>query len=268
VAVETDPLTGTAEGVDWLGAGGGPTPPEPDFGVAYPPGFTVYALVLTDTGLAWDGAAFAPVVGNRPACAIPMVYNATNGRYEGFIPEGLPEGVYRVESSLQLGATPGDDDPVIGYEYLSWGSGEAAATAALFEKALVTDLKLNTVLAGLVGVRIFPGHAPQGAPLPRLVYEVTAKGHEKHLDGPNGIARARVLVHCQSASMLDAKACAEQMRWRYDGFQGYLGQVAIVESWLDDDPDDFDPAADGSDDGTYSCPCAFLFRYRESIPPR
>lgn len=261
---ESDPLTGTNSDVSWPGS----VAPAPDFSVEYPSGFTVYALVMTGQGLAWDGTAFTDPDGQHPQCGVPMTFNAETGRYEGSIPSGVPSGTYLVESYLQVGGSPADPDPTIGFSYVPWGSGVFPPTTALFEKALVADLKFNAIITGIVAGRVFPGKLSQSTSLPALVYDIGQKTHERHLDGPNGIARCRVLIHCMSRRAIDAKACAEQLRYRFDGFQGLLGTVEIVESWLSDDPDDYTPNDDGSDAGTFSVPAAFLFRYRESIPAR
>jgi hypothetical protein len=261
---ESDPLTGTNADVSWPGS----TTPAPDYSVEYPSGLTVYALVLTGAGLAWNGTAFADPDGQHPQCSVPMTFNATTGRYEGSIPSGVPSGTYLVQSYLQVGGSPADIDPVIGFSFVPWGSGVFPPTTALFEKALVADLKLNAIITGIVAGKVFPGKLPQPSALPALVYDIGQKTHERNLDGPNGIARCRVLIHCMGRRAIDAKACAEQLRYRFDGFQGPLGTVEIVESWLSDDPDDYEPNVDGSDAGTFSVPAAFLFRYRETIPAR
>jgi hypothetical protein len=262
--LETDPLTGTNADVSWPGS----ITPSPDYSVEYPSGLTVYALVLTNQGLAWNGTAFTDPDGNHPACAVAMAFNAETGRYEGSIPSGVPSGTYLVQSYLQVGASPADIDPAIGFSYVPWGAGIFPATTALFEKALVADLKLNAIITGIVAGRVFPRKRSQPSSLPALVYDIGQKTHERHLDGPNGIARCRVIIHCMSRRAIDAKACAEQLRYRFDGFSGLLGAVEIVESWLSNDPDDYEPNDDGSDAGTFSVPCAFLFRYRETIPVR
>jgi hypothetical protein len=242
-----------------------------DFTTPYQSGLTVYDLVFNSVDrTAWDGSAFVdPAGATWPTCADPMDDDGA-GTYSGSMPAGLPTGTYLVQAYLQLGAAPADSDPLVGFSFLSWaGTGSSPpATTALFEKALVADMKLNSVITGIVAGRVFPGKLPQGASLPALVYDIGQKTHERNLDGPNGIARCRVLIHAMSRRAIDCKAVAEQLRYRFDGFQGLLGTVEIVESWLSDDPDDYVPNDDGSDSGTFSVPAAFLFRYRETIPAR
>lgn len=240
-----------------------------EYSVKYDSGLIVYSLVFNPGDrTAWNGTALVDPTGVAwSTCADPMTDDGA-GNYSGILPDALPSGTFLVQAYLQLAGTPADSDPLVGFSYVPWGGGESPDTTALFEKALVADLKLNAIISGIVGPRVFPGKLPQPDNLPAIVYDIGTKTHERNLDGPCGIARCRVLIHCMSLRAIDAKACAEQLRYRFDGYQGLLGTVEIVESWLSNDPDDYEPTTAGADSGTFSVPAAFLFRYRETIPAR
>jgi hypothetical protein len=87
------------------------------FSSDYPPGFTLYGLILDPLSRAWNGTAFVDPTGVRPTCDIPMPYDSGSGTYIGTVPSSIPvgpTGTYTVRAYLQLGGTQDDDDPQVG----------------------------------------------------------------------------------------------------------------------------------------------------------
>lgn len=76
----------------------------------------------------------------------------------------------------------------------------------------------------------FPGSAPEGSPLPLIVYrEISGEG-EMTFDGPDGLRYARVELSCQAASYLASKQLGRAVRDALESFTGLLPDGTPVQN--------------------------------------
>jgi hypothetical protein len=239
-----------------------------DFDLPYRSGVTVYALIF-DEDWAWGGSAFVDPSGSWTACAVAMTYDAGEGKYLGSFPAELPSGTYTVAAFLQLGAEPAASDPEIGLAYVFWPGSATVPPLGGFRSALVSRLNADATLATLVGDRVFPQVRPQRSALPAVVVSIVSIDRDHDLDGPTGLGLAEVELRAHSLDFTDCDRIANYLRTLFDGFEGILANgVEVLETLSLDESDDYDDAAEGSDDGTFQIPVEYSFRFRESTPNR
>lgn len=65
---------------------------------------------------------------------------------------------------------------------------------------LVDYLTSDPAVAAVLGSRIYPGFAPQGAPLPLLVYRRVSSEHQEHLGGRSALVRTDYVLELVAAS--------------------------------------------------------------------
>jgi hypothetical protein len=142
-----------------------------------------------------------------------------------------------------------------------------------FESAIVAAVKACEPIAEIAGDKVYPIEIPEEEQLPAVAYRVMAKGRERMLSGPNGIAVARVFVGCESENYDDTKLVVDAARQLFTPFREksnppqvpfYLYGWWVIETILSNEFDTYDQTADGSDRGVYGSAVEFLFRYRES----
>lgn len=136
----------------------------------------------------------------------------------------------------------------------------------LFRPQLKAALAANATLAGIVGTRILPINVPRTQGMPSLTYRVRAVRREQDLDGPNGIANARVQYTCRALNEADVDAVREELRNLFDGSSAAIGTIMVLNVYSSDEEDDYTDAADSSDAGTYSQRFTLTYRYREPAP--
>ena len=113
--------------------------------------------------------------------------------------------------------------------------------------SLETDLRAfladDDGIGELVGTRIYPDVAAQGAALPHLVYTriTTDRGHT--MDGPEGVQRPQFLMPCWAETRLSARALADKVRAALDGYKGAMGETTVQAVFIRGDSDvfEFDP---------------------------
>lgn len=94
-----------------------------------------------------------------------------------------------------------------------------------------TELRTYTLagagVAALVGARMHPRMLPQTPTLPAIVYQRIDTRRLHHLDGPDGLPRARMQVTCWATTPAGAYDLAAAVRSRLDGYRGTWGSLSI-----------------------------------------
>lgn len=142
------------------------------------------------------------------------------------------------------------------------------------EESLVAELRQSTTLAALLGThqgaaRIFDDDRPHGAPLPVVLYAVTANPRTHHLDGRARQASARVTLEVQGKSRAEVRALADLiiplLCDRATPFRLGGGGVTVLEVLLDDEQGGYVQAGDGTDQPYRWIDLDFVIRYREQV---
>lgn len=70
---------------------------------------------------------------------------------------------------------------------------------------------VNDALKSIAGVAVFPGTAPQGAPLPRITYQGVGGPPNNTLRGPSLTQNARMQIDVYAKSLFDALGVMTQV---------------------------------------------------------
>lgn len=141
--------------------------------------------------------------------------------------------------------------------------------------ALVTILKANTTVYGLVGNRIFPRRIPQGEGRetngrirPCVVYGGGAVTEfENHLRGTqlDGVCQCPVVIVASTDTA--AKQVASAVRHALHGNKGTYGDVKITATIVQTQTsEEFEPGETGGDAGYYVETIAVLFHHTLTLP--
>ena len=146
------------------------------------------------------------------------------------------------------------------------GDASVAPLILSFREALVLAMKGSNGIQSLASSRVFPLAVPETSTLPALIYEVETLPRQHSLDGPTGLAEARVKIGAGSRRFSDSVALVEAIRLLFDGFTGSLpGAVTVKETLLDGETDHYDWPDDGSAQGTFWTVQHYTFRYLEAL---
>lgn len=107
------------------------------------------------------------------------------------------------------------------------------------EKAIVSVLRNNGNVAGLVGTRIYPHEIPQSASVPAITYKQTSGERDHTMDGPSGFASPEYEITCWDDSYGTPRVLARYVRTALDGYKGTVGTVVIHIGMLGDELDVF-----------------------------
>lgn len=91
------------------------------------------------------------------------------------------------------------------------------------EVALRSHLLARAALVALIGERIFPAAAPQGAVLPRVVYQRVTTDAVQSLRGASGLEGARIQLDAYAATYAQAAAIAHEIKQATIGHVGFMG---------------------------------------------
>ena len=145
------------------------------------------------------------------------------------------------------------------------GQATIAPQSLSFREALVLAMKGASGIQSLASTRVFPLALPQTATLPAVLYEVETMPRQHSLDGPTGLAEARVKIAAGSRRFSDCVALVRAIRLLLDGYTGSLpGSVSVQETILDGETDHYDWPDDGSAQGTFWTVQHYTFRYLET----
>ena len=90
------------------------------------------------------------------------------------------------------------------------------------EQTLYDTLRNNGTVAGLVGAKIYPSVAPDGAAVPYVTYQlISSEAHNKLTTAPD-TERKLLQVNCISNSYTTAKSSAVACKSAINGTVGYL----------------------------------------------
>lgn len=108
------------------------------------------------------------------------------------------------------------------------------------QAAIVTLLKGFAPLAALVGCKIFPAPADQGALAPFVTYQRISATEDQGLGGSHGVIRARYQITAWSDNFNQCIAAGDQIRMALVGFSGTVhtpsGDDVVIQeifSWGD-----------------------------------
>lgn len=120
------------------------------------------------------------------------------------------------------------------------------------KSGLVSLLTGEATISALVGSRVFIGKAPEKAALPHVV--ITQMGGEENtsIDGASGQLRTLNFdIDCRAKRSVDAESLGNAIRTFIDDYQGTAGSYTIGAVFVNDEVDDYEPPADGSDVGVH-----------------
>ena len=102
---------------------------------------------------------------------------------------------------------------------------------------LVTD---NGVKA--ITTRVYPGYVPQDPTYPLIVYMKVTGERDHHVQGPSGFAHPRFQVEAWAETYAAAKALANAIRAKLDGYTGTTGTVKIRSTLIESEQDIYESA--------------------------
>lgn len=108
---------------------------------------------------------------------------------------------------------------------------------SLIEEALVSRLSAVSAVTALVGSRIYPVRAPEGAARPFLVFQRVAATRETAFGADPGLARARMQVTAWADRYATAKAVATAVRQALQRYRGTLLGVEVLDVFVELDQD-------------------------------
>lgn len=133
------------------------------------------------------------------------------------------------------------------------------------ESALYGYLSGVSAVTDLVGTRIYPAQAPQGAELPYVVHHRISTRRFPHQLGPSGMVRARIQIDSFGITLDSAQAVFDVLRDNLDGWRAAVMDDVYVQSVnLEDEANDFTAPQDGGDIGVHRVRADFIFVYAES----
>lgn len=120
------------------------------------------------------------------------------------------------------------------------------------KSGLISLLTGEATISALVGSRVFIGKAPEKALLPHIV--ITQMGSEENtsIDGASGQLRTLTFdIDCRAKRSVEAETLGNAVRTFLDDYSGTAGAYTIGAVFVNDEVDDYEPPADGSDVGVH-----------------
>lgn len=134
------------------------------------------------------------------------------------------------------------------------------------EAFLFQRLTSQTAVSQYIGSRVYPLIAPQGTPLPLVVYQRTAVERPQSLAGNVGNPLVTLQLTTYGTSYTSVKTIARAVRIAIDGWTGTTASVTIQRSTLRTEADGVDMPADDQMLPYYSVQQSFEFRIHETVP--
>jgi hypothetical protein len=134
------------------------------------------------------------------------------------------------------------------------------------EAFLYQRLTSQTAVSSLIGSRVYPLIAPQGTPLPLVVYQRTGVERPQSLAGNVGNPLVTLQLTTYGTSYTSVKSIARAVRIAIDGWTGTTAGVTIQRSTLQTEADGVDMPADDQMLPYYSVQQSFEFRIDETVP--
>lgn len=132
------------------------------------------------------------------------------------------------------------------------------------EAFLYQRLTSQTAVSSLIGSRVYPLIAPQGAPLPLVVYQRVSVDRPQSLTGNVGNPVVTLQLTSYGTSYTNVKAIARAVRLTVDGWTGTTAGVTIQRTTLVTEADGVDVPQDDQMLPYYSVNQTFAFRINEA----
>lgn len=116
----------------------------------------------------------------------------------------------------------------------------------VIEEALQAHLTDDADVAALVGTRVYPLRAEQGAARPYLVYQRISTPRVRSHSGPSGLAYPRFQITAVADSYSAARSLANAVREALDGYSGDMGDAPGIRAnaFVDNDADGWEEASE------------------------
>jgi hypothetical protein len=134
------------------------------------------------------------------------------------------------------------------------------------EAFLYQRLTSQTAVSSLIGSRVYPLIAPQGTPLPLVVYQRTGVERPQSLSGNVGNPLVTLQLTTYGTSYTSVKTIARAVRLTVDGWTGTTAGVTLQRTTLLTEADGVDMPADDQMLPYYSVQQSFEFRINETVP--
>ena len=140
------------------------------------------------------------------------------------------------------------------------------SVGATLEAGLFSHLSIDSDISATVGTRVYLAIIPQDASLPAITYQRISGSHVRSLEGSSGASEARYQITAWASTGLAAKQLADYVRLSLDGFSGAMGDVTVKRVYLEDDRDQFEPAAGNDEERRNGVLMDFSIWYHEAKP--
>jgi hypothetical protein len=137
-----------------------------------------------------------------------------------------------------------------------------------FKESVAAALKSDSTLNALISGRINPSKIGQLKAYPALMFQVTNRTWDNDLDGATGTAEATVEFTAYATDYATPEHITLAVRNIFDGFQGTMSGVVMNYILASDDDDDYSPADNASDRGTFTDSITITFGYMIAKPVR
>jgi hypothetical protein len=134
------------------------------------------------------------------------------------------------------------------------------------EAFLFQRLTSQTAVSQYIGSRVYPLIAPQGTPLPLVVYQRTGVERPQSLAGNVGNPLVTLQLTTYGTSYTSVKTIARAVRLTVDGWTGTTAGVTLQRTTLLTEADGVDMPADDQMLPYYSVQQSFEFRINETVP--
>lgn len=125
----------------------------------------------------------------------------------------------------------------------------------------ILEVALQSMLAAVEGSNgAYPLYSPQDARTPYFLYGRVDTERDFTLQGPSGLADARMEITAYAPGYVEALTLAGKARQALDGFLGTVEGVDILACRLDTDSDVFVAETDPK---LFGVPAFYLISYRE-----
>jgi len=113
-------------------------------------------------------------------------------------------------------------------------------------------LRATTAVSDLVGTRVYPYHAPQGAVLPYIVIEQMGSVENVALDGTGSLRFVDFDIDCKADRATESRALGKVVRELLDDYTGAAGTETIGAVIMNNESTQYEPPSDASDRGIYT----------------
>lgn len=124
-------------------------------------------------------------------------------------------------------------------------------------------------LLDIKGVRLFVGSVPQGVPLPYGRVTAIFGEHREHMDGPSGLAQARLQIDWWDTDPTRFNQTIETARMRLSGVRGPVdtdqGSLEVRRIMIVDGEVDADHGDDGSGEPILHSRQDYRVDYKEAV---